>query len=203
MSDANNEQLRPPPSWDKFEEICADLFSRIWGDPQVVRYGTRGQAQNDIDIYGKNDGTDSGVQCKGKRDWPPTKLTISEIDEEVEKAKAFSLKLRSFIIATTAENHARLTDRANAISAEHEKSHAIIHLDWYLYWLYDRWTYFRSLGWRHALLFGSVAQWCRRLCGTVARIASVKMTEATTTRLSVCPKSRGNDVLSFVGHIYQ
>jgi hypothetical protein len=90
MSDANNEQLRPPPSWDKFEEICADLFSRIWDDPEVVRYGTRGQTQNGVDIFGKNDGAPSGVQCKGKRDWPPTKLTVSEIDEEVEKAKALS-----------------------------------------------------------------------------------------------------------------
>jgi hypothetical protein len=122
MSDSNNEQLRPPPSWDKFEEICADLFSRIWSDPQVVRYGTRGQAQNGVDIYGKDDGADSGVQCKGKRDWPPTKLTVSEIDGEVEKAKAFSPKLRSFVIATTAENDVNATDRANAITAEHEKS---------------------------------------------------------------------------------
>ncbi len=121
MSDSNNEQLRPPPSWDKFEEICADLFSRIWDDPQVVRYGTRGQAQNGVDIYGKDEGADSGVQCKGKRDWPPTKLTIAEIEGEVEKAKAFSPKLESFIIATTAENDTRATDRANAITAEHEK----------------------------------------------------------------------------------
>jgi hypothetical protein len=122
MSDANNEQLRPPPSWDKFEEICADLFSRIWDDPEVVRYGTRGQTQNGVDIFGKNDGAPSGVQCKGKRDWPPTKLTVSEIDEEVEKAKAFTPKLTSFIIATTAENDTRTTDRANAITAKHQKS---------------------------------------------------------------------------------
>jgi hypothetical protein len=101
----------------------APIYSPAFGTTRrSFRYGTRGQAQNGIDIYGKNDGADSGVQCKGKRDWPPTKLTISEIDEEVEKAKAFSPKLRSFIIATTDENDARLTDRANAISAEHEKS---------------------------------------------------------------------------------
>ena|ERR1700675_4479978 len=25
-------------------------------------------------------------------------------------------------------------------------THAIIHLDWYLYWLYDRWAYSRALG---------------------------------------------------------
>lgn len=37
MSDADNEQLRPPPSWDKFEEICADLFSRIKPPWTLVR----------------------------------------------------------------------------------------------------------------------------------------------------------------------
>ena len=61
------------------------------------------------------------MQCKGKRDWPPTKLTISEIDGEVEKAKAFRPELKSFVIVTTAENDTHATDRANTITAEHEK----------------------------------------------------------------------------------
>ncbi|MFH0302497.1 hypothetical protein AAFX91_36080 [Bradyrhizobium sp. 31Argb] len=122
MSDANNEQLRPPPSWEKFEEICADLFARIWNDPNVVRYGTSGQAQLGVDIFGRENGHSAGVQCKGKRDWPPTKLTIAEIDAEVEKAKTFTPKLSSYIIATTAENDTRVTDHANKISQEHERT---------------------------------------------------------------------------------
>lgn len=121
MSDANNEQLRPPPSWEKFEEICADLFSRIWNDTQLVRYGRDGQRQNGVDIYGKENGADSGVQCKGKRVWPPTKLTVAEIDAEAEKAKKFSPALKIYILATTAENDVHATDRANEISAENEK----------------------------------------------------------------------------------
>jgi hypothetical protein len=76
MSDANNEQLLPPASWDKFEEICADLFSRIWGDTQLARYGRTGQRQNGVDIYGKEKGADSGVQRKGTRNWPPTKFCL-------------------------------------------------------------------------------------------------------------------------------
>jgi hypothetical protein len=119
MSDANNEQLLPPPSWDKFEEICADLFSRIWGDTQLVRYGRTGQRQNGVDIYGKEKGADSGVQCKGKRNWPLTKLTTAEIDAEVEKAKEFSPSLKTYIIATTADNDVHTTDHVNAISAKH------------------------------------------------------------------------------------
>ncbi|NOJ41056.1 HTH domain-containing protein [Bradyrhizobium australiense] len=119
MSDANNEQLRPPQSWDKFEEICADLFSRIWNDTQLVRYGSTGQRQNGVDIYGKENGADSGVQCKGKRDWPPTKLTIADIDAEIEKAKKFDPPLKSYIIATTAENDVYVTDHVNTVSTKH------------------------------------------------------------------------------------
>lgn len=62
------------------------------------------------------------MQCKGRRVWPPSKLTVAEIDEEVAKAKAFQPKLTSYIIVTTAENDIRLTDRANAITTEHAKS---------------------------------------------------------------------------------
>ncbi|WP_407114478.1 hypothetical protein [Bradyrhizobium sp. LMG 9283] len=42
MSDATSEQLRPPPSWDKFEEIRADLFRALEGQ-STVRYGRRGK----------------------------------------------------------------------------------------------------------------------------------------------------------------
>ena len=119
VSDANNEQLLPPPSWDKFEEICADLFSRIWNDTQLVRYGRGGQRQNGVDIYGKENGADSGVQCKGKRNWPPTKLTIAEIDAEIEEAKKFNPLLKTYIIATTADNDVHVTDHVNAISTKH------------------------------------------------------------------------------------
>jgi hypothetical protein len=80
MSDANNEQLYPPPSWSKFEEICADLFSRIWNDTQLVRYGRDGQRQNGVDIYGKESGADSGVQCKGKRLWILGRRPSSSVD---------------------------------------------------------------------------------------------------------------------------
>jgi tetratricopeptide (TPR) repeat protein len=121
MSDSNNEQLRPPPSWDRFEEMCADLFGSIWKDSQLVRYGRQGQRQRGVDIYGKEDGADSGVQCKGKRDWPPTKLTTREIDAEVLEAKKFTPALKTYLIVTTAENDVHVTDHVNDISAEHAK----------------------------------------------------------------------------------
>ena len=115
----SDEQLTPPASWDKFEEMCADLFSRIWKDPQVVRHGRSGQRQNGVDIYGRDNGENYGVQCKGKRIWPPTELKISEIDEEVERAKKFEPALSHYIIATTADNDVHVTNHVNAISERH------------------------------------------------------------------------------------
>jgi hypothetical protein len=67
--------------------------------------------------------------------------------------------------------------------------HAIIHLDRYLYRLYDRRTNSRNLGRRYALLFGSVAQCRRCLCGVVARVSSVKM---IATRLNQLLKNEKN-----------
>jgi hypothetical protein len=77
MPTASTAQLHPPSDWEEFENICADLFQLEWKNPQVVRYGRKGLRQNGVDIYGLDDGESAGVQCKGKRIWPPTRLTAS------------------------------------------------------------------------------------------------------------------------------
>jgi hypothetical protein len=56
---------------------------------------------------------------QGKRNWPPTKLTIAEIDDEVEEARKFNPPLKAYIIATTADNDVHATDHVNAISVKH------------------------------------------------------------------------------------
>jgi tetratricopeptide (TPR) repeat protein len=122
MSDSNTPHLNPPASWEKFEDACADLFARIWDYPELERYGRQGQRQDGIDIYGKDKGDDAGVQCKEKCNWPPTELTIRQVDEAVEEAKKFRPQLKKLFIATTAPNDARMTDHANAVSARHAAS---------------------------------------------------------------------------------
>jgi hypothetical protein len=119
MPSPNDVQFNPPESWDAFEAICADLFALEWDYPEAVRYGRTGQRQNGVDIYGKEHGDDVGAQCKGKRNWPPTKLTTTEIDDEVAKAREFNPKLKKYFIVTTADNDVHLIDHANAITAQH------------------------------------------------------------------------------------
>jgi hypothetical protein len=83
-------QLSPPQNWEEFESICADLYTRIWNDDGTQKHGRQGQPQGGVDVYGRPDGKHYvGVQCKQKSIWPPSHLTIADIDEEVEKAKTW------------------------------------------------------------------------------------------------------------------
>jgi hypothetical protein len=120
MPTVASSELLVPKSWEEFEEICADLFGRIWNDPNIVRYGRSGQRQNGVDISGHlADGRIAGVQCKRKRPWPVVKLTRREIDDEVTEALEFKPELAEFTIATTATNDANLQAHVDAITERH------------------------------------------------------------------------------------
>ncbi|MEV8468002.1 hypothetical protein AB0T83_14595 [Fluviibacterium sp. DFM31] len=109
--------LPPPSNWDEFEIICADLWGEIWGDRHTQLYGRQGQRQNGVDIKGvDNKGKQCGAQCKGKKNWPPSKLTIKEIDSEIAKAKKFRPELNEFILLTTASNDVTVQDHVAALN---------------------------------------------------------------------------------------
>jgi hypothetical protein len=110
-----------PKSWDEFEDICADLFGRIWNDHNTVRYALLGERQNGVDIRGRMpDGAIVGVQCKRKRQWPVAKLTKKDIDVEVTEALKFTPSLSEFTIATSALNAAKLQAHVDAITECHK-----------------------------------------------------------------------------------
>lgn len=91
----------PPPKSDKeFEELCRDLWRKIWKDPEAKMHGRSGYAQQGVDIYGRPERGEkwAGVQCKVRNN---QKLTETELLSEVEKAKSFVPKLSEYIIATT------------------------------------------------------------------------------------------------------
>ena len=109
--------LLPPSSWDEFEVICADLWGEIWGDRHTQLYGRQGQRQNGVDLRGiDQQNKQCGAQCKGKRNWPPSKLTKDEIDGEIAKAKKFRPKLDEFILLTTAPNDVTVQDHVAALN---------------------------------------------------------------------------------------
>lgn len=112
-------QIRKPENWQDFEKLCKKLWGEIWNCPDTIkRNGRLGQSQNGVDIYGipKGESQYSGIQCKGKDDYIISTLTEKEIDDEIEKAKAFKPALKRFVFATTAnkdvdiEEYVRIKD---------------------------------------------------------------------------------------------
>lgn len=109
MSELVDFEFPPPRSWEQFEELCADLFEALWSDPGLVRHGRAGQVQYGVDIIAtRGDVYPVGLQCKKKAQWPAKKLTVGEIEHEVNEAEKFSPPLRELYILSTAASDQRL-----------------------------------------------------------------------------------------------
>src|SRR5262249_16566260 len=114
-------RLPPPAKWQDFEDLCADLWRRIWQDPNTQRNGRQGQPQNGVDVFGRpNEGASwAGGQCKGKNEGLGSGLTEAEVVAEVAKAKHFEPKLSAFTIVSTGPRDATLQTRARQLTDEH------------------------------------------------------------------------------------
>ena len=108
--------LPPPKYWQVFEDLCCDLFRRIWKDPGAQKNGRTGQVQAGVDVYGRCGGEWAGVQCKKKDELAGSELTVEEIEVEVGKARIFEPSLSSFVIATTGLKDQKLQRKAREIS---------------------------------------------------------------------------------------
>lgn len=114
-----SQTLRKPENWQDFESLCLLLWREEWKSEDIKKNGRNGQAQKGVDICGHRDGENeySGIQCKCK---PGNKaLTLDEIDDEIENAKAFKPALKRLVFTTTAdkdavtEEHVRIKDAEN------------------------------------------------------------------------------------------
>lgn len=117
MPTPSTSDLPKPKSWDEFEDITWEIYKRKWHDNHAQRYGTSGQAQNGIDIYGQEKSSDKyiGVQCKRYKD---KKLTQKIIQAEIVEAESFSSPLNEYIIATTASRNTKLQDFVRSLNEE-------------------------------------------------------------------------------------
>lgn len=123
--DLSQWQVPPPRDWDKFERLCADLWSEMWQDHNLQRFGRSGQRQDGIDIFGtiSTNKKLAAVQCKKKditSTEPDESLTADEIQKIVDEAKKFKEPLSEFVIAYTGKRDTNLQLTALKISKEHE-----------------------------------------------------------------------------------
>jgi len=112
--------LSYPSNWADFQDLCFQLWKEMWRDPDAHPNGRNGQAQNGVDIWGKNmfDHDYSGVQCKGKNGNYQSQLTTNEIDSECKKAINFQPKLTSFIMATTSPRDVKVQQHCRNLTIQ-------------------------------------------------------------------------------------
>ena len=117
----SNFQIPPPANWQDFEALCYDLWRAIWKDPNTQKNARQGQPQNGVDIFGMpNEGNVwAGVQCKGKDNYSEKALAEKEIFTEVEKAKSFNPKLKSFTIVTSGKRDGKAQELGRIITDKH------------------------------------------------------------------------------------
>jgi hypothetical protein len=95
-----------------FETFCLDLFRAVFEDSSGKKYGRKGQAQHGIDLYFPQ--VKKAVQCKVRSD----KLTLLEIQEDLEKFKEFPHEGYEIIFATTANRDKNLQDDCLKINTQ-------------------------------------------------------------------------------------
>ena len=119
MPTPSTSDLPKPKSWDEFEDITWEIYKRKWHDNYAEKYGRSGQAQNGIDICGRQNSSGKyiGVQCKRSED---NKLNKKIIKAEIVKAEGFSSPLSEYIIATTASRDTKIQDLVRSLNEERE-----------------------------------------------------------------------------------
>jgi tetratricopeptide (TPR) repeat protein len=116
------ERWEPPNDSTAFESLCLDLWKDIWQDSDAQKNSRRGQRQDGVDIFGHENGSVVGVQCKQKDGRLWAKVTPNELAAEVQAARRFEPKLARFILATTAVRDTAVQRRANKLTEQHKKA---------------------------------------------------------------------------------
>lgn len=114
MPTLGNMEIPKPRDWQEFERLV-ESYARInWPGCMIALFGGIGQAQNGVDIYIKNKNTHYiGIQCK-----KVARLTYSQIETEIEKAKYFKPALTHYFIATSINRNAVLQEKVNILNSQ-------------------------------------------------------------------------------------
>ncbi len=113
-----SERWPAPTDPISFESLCADLWGSIWGQ-SAQRNGRSGQPQAGVDVYGRVGNEWIGIQCKSRDELLRSKLTSSELVQEVEAARTFVPPLRRFVVATTGPADATVQQTARRLTEAH------------------------------------------------------------------------------------
>jgi hypothetical protein len=102
-------KLPPPTDWQELQRMTSDMYKRLWANEDIHEFGSFGQRQNGVDIFGfigqsKKVG---GVQCKCV-----VSLTPEEVEEEYKSSQGFTPHLSKYVIVTTSKRDTRVQKKS-------------------------------------------------------------------------------------------
>ncbi len=103
-----------------FEDLVTDIFMRRFKTYNFQRYGKKGQKQFGVDSVGPVLSKLIGVQIKNHPK-PGTKITISDIDEEIRKSEKFKPILDEYYIVTSADRDVKAIAHVLSVSKKRVK----------------------------------------------------------------------------------
>lgn len=111
-------RLPKPRNWQDFETLCLALWKEIWSAPNAQKNGRAGQSQNGVDISGRKlyDLSFTGIQCKDKDENLGSKLKLTDVIKESNKAVNFQPNIKHFTIATTASRDQKIQEEIFKLS---------------------------------------------------------------------------------------
>ncbi|AZI20423.1 hypothetical protein [Chryseobacterium taklimakanense] len=117
--------IHPPKNWQDFETLCLKLWGEIWNVPHEIEFNSdNSQGQNGVDIYApfENGTKYNGIQCKNRKlnliDGSPNRITVSDIQSEIDKALNFLPKLNKLVIATSLPKDQKVEEFVRTKSVE-------------------------------------------------------------------------------------
>jgi hypothetical protein len=118
--------IHPPKNWQDFETLCLKLWGEIWQIPHEIEFNSdNAQGQQGVDIYGPIEAglRYNGIQCKNKKlnliDGSFNRITIADIQAEIDKALNFEPALNKLIIATSLPKDQKVEEYVRKKSVEH------------------------------------------------------------------------------------
>lgn len=74
-------RLNPPTDWQELQRMTCDLYKRLWSNEDIQQFGSIGQRQFGVDVFGLIADTNDvgGIQCKCV-----STLTPEEVETKTE-----------------------------------------------------------------------------------------------------------------------
>lgn len=126
---ASNYIFPKPKNEDSFEDIVCAIFAREFNNPNLQRYGRKGQAQYGMDIVGtryivgKNHRENRlvAIQCKNHMVDVTNQALQNEIDQELVKFEDSDLPVEEFLFVTSADNSRPVIDHVTHLNQTRAK----------------------------------------------------------------------------------